>query len=62
MEKIAKELQAWLPNLWLVGVDKAVEQSLVHKSLKFIKASEDKVGSCNSRYVASANYNSERVY
>lgn len=49
MGEIAGEMQEWLPNLWLVGVDKGVEQSLVHKSLKFIKASHEKVSDSNSR-------------
>ena len=49
MRKIAKQLHKWLPTLWLVGVDQGVEQSLVHKSLIFVKSSHEKLGNTNSR-------------
>lgn len=49
MGDIAEEISSWLPILWTVGVEQGVELELVHKCLKFCKASYDKLGNTNSR-------------
>lgn len=49
MAEILEELSDWLRDLWTAGVAEGVEHLLVHKSLKFCKASYDALGSTNSR-------------
>ncbi|KAF7977957.1 hypothetical protein HWV62_2049 [Athelia sp. TMB] len=49
MADVAGEISSWLPILWTVGVEQGVEIELVHRCLKFCKASYDKLGNTNSR-------------
>lgn len=39
MTELVEELATWIPKLWAVGVEQGVELQLVHRSLKFCKAS-----------------------
>ncbi|RDB16758.1 hypothetical protein Hypma_002382 [Hypsizygus marmoreus] len=49
MSEMVIKMGKWIPDLWTAGVEQGIEHDLVHKSLKFCKASLDALGSTNSR-------------